>query len=290
MPMGKFAATLKLTRVEHSLMLSVAVVAAELLAGGIPSPAAFLLSLIAPVFISMGSFAVNDLFDIKVDKLNKKERPLVDGSLMPSDAVKIAIACFSIGIAAALLLNLYALVIAASFAALAVLYSYVLKETFLLGNIYIAFTMVIPFIFGSYVVANSVPYSVLLISAMVFFSGLAREIHGTVRDYRGDVKVRKAKTLPRVIGMQASSILALLLYLIAIAISAYLFLEVLPFQLNPAYGAIVLVSDLMFLYVGLGYLYKKKHAQRFYDSTRDVSLLAMIFALIAIILAALLHA
>jgi geranylgeranylglycerol-phosphate geranylgeranyltransferase len=287
MSMGKPAAILKLTRVEHSLMLAVAVVAAELLAGGIPSPAAFLLSLIAPVFISMASFAVNDYFDIKVDRLNKKERPLVEGSLTPGDAIKVAVTCFAIGIAAALLLNIYALVIAVAFAALAVLYSYKLKEIFLLGNIYIAFTMVIPFIFGSYVVASSVPYGVLLICAMVFFSGLAREIHGTVRDYRGDVKVRKVKTLPRIIGMLASSILALLFYLVAIAMSAYLFLKVPPFKLNLAYGVVILVSDLMLLYVGAGYLYKKKHAQRFYDSTRNISLLAMVFALVAILIAAL---
>ncbi|MDE1855329.1 MAG: UbiA family prenyltransferase [Candidatus Micrarchaeota archaeon] len=285
--MGKIAAILRLTRIEHSAMLVVAVLAAELLSGGFPAIGKLLLSIIAPIFISMASFAVNDYFDIKVDKLNMKNRPLVTGELRPDDAILIAIVCFGIGIAAAALINVYAFVIAVVFAALAYMYSYVLKEVFLMGNIYVALTMVIPFVFGNYVNTSALQANVLLISAMVFLSGLAREIHGTIRDFRGDVKVRKAKTLPRVIGMRGSATVALVLYILAIAISAFLFLYVAPFALNIVYGTIIFASDLMLLYVGLGYMYTDK--QKFYEKTRSVSLIAMGMALIGIIASALVY-
>ena len=65
-------------------MLVIAVVAAELLAGGLPATGVLALSLITPIFVSMGSFAINDYFDIGVDRLNrKKNRPLVSGALTP---------------------------------------------------------------------------------------------------------------------------------------------------------------------------------------------------------------
>ncbi len=282
--MSRLTAILKLTRIEHSIMLVIAVFAAEILAKGLPSAWVFIMSLIAPIFISMGSFAINDYFDIKVDKLNRKRRPLVEGTLWPADAVNIAAVSFAIGIGASAFINIYAFAIALAFAALAFLYSYILKETLLLGNIYIAFTMVIPFIFGNYVVSTVLARSIILISAMVFLSGLAREIHGTIRDYKGDVKVRKAISLPRTISVTGASVVALWLYLFAIALSAYLFISILPFELNLAYLIPIGISDAMLLYVGLGYVYKKRRVQEFYEQTRDISLFAMGLALIAIAL------
>ena len=78
MQMASLSAVLKLTRIEHSVMLAIAVVAAELISGVLPSPGIFVLALIPPIFVSMGAFAVNDYFDIKVDRFNKRyDRPLV---------------------------------------------------------------------------------------------------------------------------------------------------------------------------------------------------------------------
>lgn len=288
MDMHKIAAVVQLTRVEHSAMLVIAVLAAELLAGGFPGAVPLALSVVTPIFVSMASFAINDYFDIDVDRLNRKNRPLVNGSLKPSDAVYVAAVCFGIGIAAAALINAYAFAIAVAFAALAVLYSYRLKETFMLGNAYIALTMVIPFIFGNYVVNSELAGSVVLVSVMVFLSGFGREVHGTIRDYRGDVKARKVRTLPRVIGVAGSSFVALLLYAVAIAISFYLFLYTPPFQLNLVFGAMIFASDLLLVYVSVGYALSRKQA--FYDFTRNISLLAMGLALIAILISAAMQA
>jgi len=283
--MGRLAAVLRLTRIEHSAMLVIAVIAAELLSGGLPQAGTLILSLIAPIFISMASFAINDYYDMKVDKLNAKNRPLVTGEIKPREAVVVSLFCFAVGVVAAAFINVYAFAIAAVFAALAYVYSYALKEVFLLGNIYVALSMAIPFIFGNYVNNSTLYPSIVLVSTMVFASGLAREIHGTIRDFGGDVKARKAKTLPRIIGMRGSAIVALALYAAGIAVSAYLFFYIAPFRLNPVYGAIISVSDLLLLYVGIGFVYSAK--QKFYEKTRNVSLIAMGLALIGIFASAL---
>ena len=257
--------------------------AAELIAKGLPSLPVLALSLITPIFISMASFAINDYFDMEVDRVNRKNRPLVTGELRPVDALYVTSASLIIGIAASFLINMYAFAIAVIFAALAMLYSYRLKGIALVGNSYIAFSMAVPFIYGSYVVGTGIGEGVALVAAMIFLSGLAREIHGTVRDLSGDRRARGLRTLPGIIGKTASSAVGLLLYLAAIAISVYLFLGVSPFRHNPVYGGLVGISDAALLYIGIGYLAVRR--QGFYDMSRNVSLAAMALALLAILLA-----
>ena len=284
--MSKLIEILKLTRIEHSAMLVIAVVAAELVtAGRLPGLGVFALSMITPIFISMGAFAINDYFDIKVDRENKKNRPLVRGTLTSAEALWISLLCIAIGVAASLFINIYCFFIALFFGAMSLLYSYRLKELLFWGNAYIALSMVIPFVFGDYVMDTMLSAGIVLVSIMIFASGLAREIHGTIRDYRGDTKVRNAITVPKVIGLKGAALFSLVLYLCAVAISVYLFFYVLPFAFNPIYALLVGITDILLVYVGIGYVAVMK--QRFYDSTRNISLAAMGLALIALLLAAL---
>jgi geranylgeranylglycerol-phosphate geranylgeranyltransferase len=282
--MNKAVAVLRLTRIEHSAMLVVAVIAAELLAGGLPGYLALAMSLAAPILISMGSFALNDYFDVEVDRLNKRhDRPLVSGSLEPPMAAFIAALSFAIGVAASALINKYAFLIALVFALLAIAYSYRLKEFLLVGNAYIALSMAIPFIFGNYVVSAALAPAIAPICMMVFLSGLGREVQGTIRDYAGDVKIRNARTLPKVIGTKSAAWVALALYVVAIIISAYLFVFIASFRSNLLYGAMVLVSDALLFYYGVGYL--RSETERFYGRARNASLAAMALAIFAILLA-----
>ena len=265
-------------------MLVIAVIAAELIVGGkLPSLPIFALSLITPVAVSSAAFAINDYLDIEVDRENGKRRPLATGEAAPRDALIITAAGLVVGLSASLLINAYAFAIAVVFGLLSLLYSYRLKGMALLGNAYVGFSMAIPFIFGSYVVSEKINTGIILISLMIFLSGTAREVHGAIRDLRGDTKARKLRTLPIVIGVFWSSVFALLLYIVAIAISAFLFASVSPFRGNLFFGAPVLLSDLMLAYVGMGYL--ARPGRSFRNSSRNISLLAMGIALVAILLA-----
>jgi geranylgeranylglycerol-phosphate geranylgeranyltransferase len=261
----------------------VAVIAAELITKSLPPVSILFLSIITPIFISMASFAVNDYFDLEVDRVNRRKRPLVSGELKPSDAVYITMASLAIGLAASALINWETFLIALVFGSLAMLYSYRLKGIALVGNSYIAFSMAIPFVFGSYAVSGSMGYNIMLISAMIFLSGLAREIHGTIRDMKGDSAARKIRSLPGIIGKEASAVLALMLYATAIAISAYMFLKVAPFKMNMIYAVPIAVTDIMLAYTGIGFIVKPE--RRFYDLSRNLSLIAMGLALLAILLA-----
>ena len=224
--MGVFSAYMRLFRIEHALLLAVAVLLGELLSGALPALPMLLCSLAVPVFIEMGSFALNDYFDVKTDKANKRnDRPLVSGEISPAHALPAAGACYALGVAAALPLPPAALCIALLFAILSVAYNFKLKELPLVGNIYIAASMAIPFLFGSLVASPILPPWILAIALVAFVAGLGREIIKSAEDMEGDVLHRSARTLPVVIGRKNALLCASALYaaLIPLSLSPFAF-------------------------------------------------------------------
>ncbi len=280
----KLKAFLKLTRIEHSIMLVIAVFAGELIVlGRLPGLYYSLLSAIVPIFISMGSFAINDYFDVKLDKANGRfDRPIVAGLIKRRHALWVAFFCFFVGVAASAFINAYAFAIALAFAALAALYSFKLKEMLLVGNAYIGLAMAIPFLFGNFVVSMRINLLIVIISATVLLGGIAREIHGTIRDYKGDRKIRNVESLPYYVGARASGIYAFGLYVAAITLSFYLFLANAagPFHMNLFYIAAIAVVDAMLLYVCAAYLSRKAPKGKALKLARNLSLLAMGLALV----------
>ena len=287
--MNRAVAIARLTRVEHSIMLVIAVVAAELISGGIPQLQVLALSIVTPIFVSMGSFAINDYFDVHTDRENRRvERPLVSGALREREAFAIAMISFAIGCLASAFINILAFGIALAFSVLAFLYSYRMKNMLLLGNVYIAFSMVIPFLYGNAITASTLNVNILLISLTVFLSGLAREIHGMIRDYRGDLKVRKARNLIFHIGRERSGWFALTLYIEAIAISIFMFFYRRPFAYNMAYLVPIAIVDVALFLMALGYV-RKRYTDGFFRLSRNISLGAMAVAIIIYLASALVY-
>ncbi len=289
---------LKLTRIEHSLILIIAVISGEIIVlKHLPDLYLLILSLITPIFISMSAFAINDYFDVKTDKINKKNRPIVTGAIKKSNALIISLICLTIGLTASFFINMNAFIIAIIFGFVAILYSYKLKDIFLIGNIFIGLSMAIPFIFGNYVVSNNISINIIFISILILFAGIAREINGMVRDYEGDDKIRKTKNIIKYIGIVNSTILSFCLYLVAIFISIYLFLFNKQFEFNIFYLIPILIADLLIIYISIIYLkinfkikINKKKIDNFYNVSRNLSLLAMTIALIGFIVASLIYA
>ncbi len=282
------ASVMKLTRIEHSLILVIAVVAAEIILGFHISAYTFLVALVPPIFVSMGAFAINDYFDVDVDRKNRHyDRPLVNGSLKAGQAVIISAVSLIIGIVASALINIWAFAITIIFAVLSYLYSYRLKEVLLAGNIFISLTMVIPFIYGNFVVSETLSWNIILISIIVFLSGMAREIHGMVRDIRGDRLARRIRNVVYYIGTKNSNIVAMILYLEAVAVSVFMFFFLPPFAGNALYIVPILAVDAALVYDSLVYFTKGSKAM--YRLSRNMSLAAMFTAVLVFIAASLVY-
>jgi geranylgeranylglycerol-phosphate geranylgeranyltransferase len=271
----------KLTRFEHALMLAFAVVIAEtIVLGKLPPPSLLILvSVLVPVFSEMGSFALNDYFDIETDRLNKKKGPLVSGAIKPQVAMSFAIASLVVSTILAFMINNLAFMIVFAFNVFAVLYNWKLKDLPLLGNVFIGLTMAVPFIFGNYVVSTELSTLAIILASLGFVAGVAREIIKSVQDMEGDVKARGSKTIPVVIGKASATYLAVILYLLFIPLSA------LPFMgsLAPEALPLFLVAFADGLIAAICY----KSLRGDFAFARNASLIAFFIGMLGILLAAL---
>jgi geranylgeranylglycerol-phosphate geranylgeranyltransferase len=282
--MGFLSELMKLTRIEHAIMLALAVIIGEsVVLGKIPDPhLLILLSVLVPIFSEMGSFALNDYLDIEADRKNEmNDRPLVKGTISPGFAVWFSAIALFLSTILALFININAFAIALVFNALAVAYNWKLKDLPLLGNIYIGFSMSIPFIFGNFVVANSLHPVAGILALLGFVAGLAREIVKSVEDVEGDMKARGSRTLPIVIGRKPALAIASLLYLIFVPLTLLPFFD----GLSAGIPALVLVSaaDIGILYIAVRLIISDD--EKTIIDSRKKSLLFLFIGLIGLLIA-----
>lgn len=285
--MTKIIDLIKLTRIEHSIMLAIAVLIGEIIsAQKFPESSIVLLSFIPAILLGMASFSINDYFDLKSDRINKRfDRPLVAGKISPKFAHNFAIALFLVGILTSFVVNLNAFIITIVFTFLSYLYSYKLKDIAFIGNVYIAMTMAIPFIYGNFVVNYNLDMGASILSLIAFTTGLAREITGTIRDIGGDKKARGSKTLPIIIGVKNSAYITSFLYIIAIILGLIPYLYISNYRYKIYYIIPVIITDVILIYIALNIIRNQRIG--FLKKCRNLSLLAMFIGLLGFLFGAL---
>lgn len=181
--------------------------------------------------------ALNDVFDLDIDRINRPGRPLPSGHVTPG----VAKGLWAVGSAAGVALS-FALsaahVAMALFAALALYaYSAWLKRRGLAGNVLVAFILGLALVYGGWAVGP--PALALVGAAFAFLTTLAREITKDVEDVQGDA-AGAARTLPLVYGPRTAA------YGAAFVASLTIALTPLPFLVlgySGLYLVLVLLAD-----------------------------------------------
>jgi geranylgeranylglycerol-phosphate geranylgeranyltransferase len=174
---------------------------------------------IAAAAIGAGANAVNDLFDLEIDRINRPFRPLPSGTISPAGARATWAALSLMGILLATTISWLHASIAAASVALLYLYSAHLKRQPVVGNVAVAVVIGLALPFGGLAVidASAGGSGPLLAGALfAFFTTLSREIIKDVEDASGDA-VAGARTLPLVTGPRLAAYLAGALALLAVA-------------------------------------------------------------------------
>jgi geranylgeranylglycerol-phosphate geranylgeranyltransferase len=273
---------LKLTRFEHAILLALAVLVGETVTlGALPTISTIIiLSLLVPIFSEMGAFSMNDYFDIETDKINDKKTPLVTGTISPKFAIYFSILAFIISTGLAFFINFSVFLIALIFNFLAIVYNVKLKDLPLWGNLYTGTTMAVPFIFGNLVVHPQWLLPVpLALAILAFIAGVAREIVKSVQDIKGDVKARRSRTLPVVMGERASITIASILYLLFIPLSFAPFY----FGLNPNIYSLFLITVADGILLGIVAALLANPSQNIYRTARKATLVIFFIGMIAIL-------
>jgi geranylgeranylglycerol-phosphate geranylgeranyltransferase len=200
-------------------------------------------------FICAYSMAVNDIYDLEVDRVNRPERPIPSGKVSKVGALRISQGALVAGIGCSVLsLNPLAVAIALAYAFLSWLYNSRAKKTGLGGNLIVASSLAIPFIYGGAVTGGSIAGSLLLMMALTsFFAGVGREVVKAMADVEGDAK-REVNSLARSRGLKTASLVGAIFFLLAVASS---WVPLLAHLANQLYTYGVAIPDVIFVYLAV---------------------------------------
>ncbi|MDZ7315866.1 MAG: geranylgeranylglycerol-phosphate geranylgeranyltransferase [candidate division KSB1 bacterium] len=195
---------------------------------------------LSAALITAAANAINDYFDIEIDRINRPNRPLPSGKIERSEALWFAAIFFFLGIALSFGINRAAVVLVIVASLLLIVYSPFFKRMVLLGNLLVSLTTAMAMFYGG--VAAGSPRKAIVPAIFAFFVHFAREIIKDMEDIEGDSRFA-AMTLPVRHGNEPAKLLATVVLLDLIAFSFF------PFALG-LYGRwylyIVLVIDLIF--------------------------------------------
>ena len=150
-------------------------------------------SLISTLFILSSNMVINDLFDLKIDRINNSDRPLVSGEIKIREAILLA----TILILSTELINIFLLPPKLQNPIhLSVLFTFIytpiLKKILFIKNISCALMVAYTVFFGGFVAYNgsgnnkiSFLYQII---TFVFLGSLYNEVLLDIRDYEGDKK------------------------------------------------------------------------------------------------------
>jgi len=207
----------------------------------------FFLLCLSTVMIAAAGYVINDYFDLKIDRINKPQKIVIDRYIKRRVAmgahIVISVIAIAIGAYVAYKAGRIVLVSIHLFSAGSLwFYSTSFKNQFLTGNVVIALMAgLVPLVVGLYEVPllnaaypehashinevgsifNVIAYWILGYSGFAFLLTLIREITKDTIDIRGD-KAYGCNTIPIVLGVKKTKIILVLLYVITFASLIYL--------------------------------------------------------------------
>ena len=290
--MEKIKAIWQLMRLEHGFMIAIAILVGSLIANkSFPVFEKLLLAFFTALFLEASTFALNDYYDLEIDKKNKRsDRPLVRGDLSPKSALYLFSVFFPLGIICSYFVNLTCFILALITAIFALFYDIKLKKIKLLGNFFIAYTMAIPFVFGGAAVLKentfiiNISPAIFIITLIAFLAGSGREIMKDVMDFKGD-KEKGVNSFPKYIGIRKSNIISALFFILAIILSFFPFLinDFDFYYRNYYYLLLIFITDVILLVISINLIFRKKINMKFY---RKFTLIALFVGLLAFLIGA----
>lgn len=163
--------------------------------------------------LSASTNTINDIMDLKLDRLEKPNRPLPHEDITINEAWTIFVIESLIGYICGLMLSLSAFFLTILVSVTSILYSYKLKNILVFKNTLTAFGIASAFLVGAFGTQQELPFSVILFFLLIFIAVVAFEIHKDIADIEGDLQLGK-QTVPTVIGLKKAAYFAVFLYLI----------------------------------------------------------------------------
>ena len=195
-------------------MLSVGIGA--LVSGSLSPVFSVLLACLSAGLITGAANAVNDYFDVDIDRVNKPYRPIPSGAVSCRVALFYSLVLFGLGVLLSVFIGTAAFLIALSASLLLVAYSAWLKRTVLWGNLTVSVLGGLAFIYGGVAVGRL--RLALIPAVFAFFFHLGREILKDIEDVAGD-RAGRANTFPIRFGLNPARLLITAVFAVLILLT-----------------------------------------------------------------------
>lgn len=187
--------------------------------------------------------ALNDVFDLEIDRVNRPERPLSSGRVSVGAAKGVWAAGTLAGVVAGALLSALHGVLAVAATVLLFVYNARLKRVPLAGNVLVGVVVALALVYGA--AAVGAPEAAFVGAAFAFLTTLAREVVKDVEDLAGDAAAG-ARTLPIAFGKAVAERSAAAVVALTIALTPVPFLWL---GYSSVYLLVVLAADVLMLRV-----------------------------------------
>jgi len=218
----KIRAFAELSRPMNVAITFVAIPVASILSGGTPSQwLSIILGAVTGSLVAAGANAINDFFDVEIDRINRPDRPIPRGALAPAEARNFWLTVSVVAITLNIFINPLSLGIAVAAVVILYYYSARFKATVVAGNLVVALMTGMAFVYGAGVVGHE--RWGIMPGIFAFLANAAREVIKDVEDLEGDRR-QGAGTLPVRFGVSAAlwTATAILVLLIATTAVAHL--------------------------------------------------------------------
>lgn len=227
----------------------------------------FVILVIATVFITAGGYVINDYFDIRTDLINRGK--VIVGTKIPRRQAMMWHNIFNMaGVAAGFYISwkvgyLWMGILFLLVSGLLYFYSASYKRQFLVGNMIVAvLTAMVPMlvvifeapVLYQYYAVNAIKVPDLSIifywvggfAVFAFLTTLTREIIKDIEDFEGDVAYGR-NTVPVIIGIQTSKIVAISLALMTLAMLYLIWYFILNDMITIIYLTLAVAAPLVFV-------------------------------------------
>ncbi len=228
--------------------------------------------------ISAGAYALNDYYDIEIDKINKPTK-VIPNKVVPANKVKSLGIFLSIaGVLISSLTSILVIFVLSVYLLILFFYNKKYKKT-LLKNVIIGFACSTSVIVGV-VISGALNYVSILLMIFIVITTISREIYKDIEDIKGD-KNSGVFTIPLIKSSEfAFLISSLLLTIVVFSSPIFYFLGFM--ELN--YIIIVLFVNLLFLYCILNPILNSRDRNIDASKLQKVCKLAMVVAFVGLIL------
>ncbi|MGB9958402.1 geranylgeranylglycerol-phosphate geranylgeranyltransferase [Haloferax prahovense] len=212
----------ELTRPGNAVAAGVLTFTGAFVAGAAASDALVVVAaMLATVFATGAGNAINDYFDRDIDRINRPDRPIPRGAVTAAEAKWFSVALFGGAVVSAFVLPVVAIAIAVVNLVALLAYTEFFKGLPGIGNVVVAALTGSTFLFGGAAIGE--PLGAVVLCVLAALATLTREIVKDVEDIGGD-REEGLRTLPIVVGEEASLWLGAVVLVVAVAASAVPFI------------------------------------------------------------------